>query len=139
MGIILQPTDKLTLEFTGDHPSVSAIEITRADGISTIFILGDSTVCDQPLEPYASWGQMLPRFFKSGIAIAKLVATGVTIAVALVQISTMQSTGAMGGSLEIESKAGLGTVLKFILPATQEAAAIVDPDPPVAARGSGAR
>jgi lysophospholipase L1-like esterase len=61
--------EKLTLEFNNTHPSICAIEITRAD-VPTLFLLGDSTVADQPLEPYNSWGQMLPRFFKPGIAIA---------------------------------------------------------------------
>src|SRR5947209_7069686 len=56
--------EKLTLEFNNTRPSVCAIEITRADDIPTIFLLGDSTVCDQPREPYNSWGQMLTRFFK---------------------------------------------------------------------------
>lgn len=61
--------EKLTLEFNGARPTVCAIEITRAD-VPTVFLLGDSTVCDQPREPYNSWGQMVPRFFKPGIAIA---------------------------------------------------------------------
>jgi len=68
--------EKLTLEFNNSHPSVSSIEITRVDDIPTIYILGDSTVCDQPLEPYNSWGQMLTRFFKSGIAIANNAESG---------------------------------------------------------------
>ena len=42
----------------------------------TIFLLGDSTVCDQPLEPYASWGQMLTRFFGLGVAIANHAESG---------------------------------------------------------------
>lgn len=61
--------EKLTLEFNNTHPSVCAIEIRKV-AVPTIFLLGDSTVCDQPLEPYNSWGQMLTRFFKPGVAIA---------------------------------------------------------------------
>ena len=67
--------EKLTLEFSNKRPSVSAIEITRKNG-PTVFLLGDSTVCDQPLEPYNSWGQMLPRFFRPGIAIANHAESG---------------------------------------------------------------
>jgi len=63
----LQWDDKLTLEFNGEHPCVRSIELERVD-LPTIFIAGDSTVTDQPSEPYASWGQMLPRFFKPDIA-----------------------------------------------------------------------
>jgi lysophospholipase L1-like esterase len=68
--------EKLTLEFNNTHPSVSAIEITRADNVPTIFLLGDSTVCDQPREPYNSWGQMLTRFFKPGVAVANHAESG---------------------------------------------------------------
>ena len=67
--------EKLTLEFNNSHPSVCAIEITRVEA-PTIYLLGDSTVCDQPSEPYNSWGQMLTRFFKSGIAIANNAESG---------------------------------------------------------------
>ncbi|HKQ73195.1 MAG TPA: rhamnogalacturonan acetylesterase [Blastocatellia bacterium] len=67
--------EKLTLEFNGKSPAISAIEITRVE-VPTIFLLGDSTVCDQPLEPYSSWGQMLTRFFGSGVAIANHAESG---------------------------------------------------------------
>jgi lysophospholipase L1-like esterase len=67
--------EKLTLEFNNARPAICAIEITPAD-VPTIYLLGDSTVCDQPLEPYNSWGQMLTRFFKPGIAIANHAESG---------------------------------------------------------------
>jgi lysophospholipase L1-like esterase len=68
--------EKLTIEFNGARPCVCAIEIARADDIPTIYLLGDSTVCDQPREPYNSWGQMLTRFFRPGIAIANHAESG---------------------------------------------------------------
>lgn len=68
---------RLTLEFNGAHPSVHTVEITPAN-VPTLFLLGDSTVCDQPAEPYNSWGQMLPRFFKPGIAVANHGESGET-------------------------------------------------------------
>ena len=61
--------DRITLEFTNTHPAVSAIEIEKAD-VPTIYIAGDSTSTDQSGEPFNSWGQMLPRFFRPGIAVA---------------------------------------------------------------------
>jgi hypothetical protein len=67
--------EKLTLEFNNSHPAVCAIEIKRIE-VPTIYLLGDSTVCDQPLEPYNSWGQMLTRFFQPGIAIANHAESG---------------------------------------------------------------
>jgi lysophospholipase L1-like esterase len=67
--------EKLTLEFNNAHPSVCAIEITKAE-VPTVYLLGDSTVCDQPLEPYNSWGQMLTRFLKQGITVANHAESG---------------------------------------------------------------
>ena len=67
--------EKLTLEFNGAQPGVAMIEIERVE-VPTLFLLGDSTVCDQPAEPYASWGQMLPRFFKPEIAVANHAESG---------------------------------------------------------------
>jgi len=71
--------EKLTLEFNGTHPSVRSLEIEKAD-VPTVYILGDSTVCDQPAEPWNSWGQMLPRFFKPEVAVANHAESGETVA-----------------------------------------------------------
>lgn len=67
--------EKLTLEFGGTQPRVAVLEIAKAD-VPTLYLLGDSTVCDQPSEPFASWGQMLPRFFKPEIAVANHAQSG---------------------------------------------------------------
>ena len=69
--------DKITLEFNDSHPAVCAIEITRVE-VPTIYVLGDSTVCDQSREPFASWGQMLPRFFQPVVAISNHGESGET-------------------------------------------------------------
>jgi lysophospholipase L1-like esterase len=68
--------EKLTLEFNGSRPTVSTIEIAMLADSPTIYLLGDSTVCDQPLEPYSSWGQMLTRFFKPEVAVANNAESG---------------------------------------------------------------
>jgi lysophospholipase L1-like esterase len=62
--------DKLTLEFNGEHPSIASLEIEPADDVPTVYIIGDSTVCDQGAEPWNSWGQMITRFFKPEVAVA---------------------------------------------------------------------
>jgi lysophospholipase L1-like esterase len=67
--------EKLTLEFNNSRPTINSIEIERVD-VPTIFLLGDSTVCDQPREPYNSWGQMLTNFFKPEIVIANHAESG---------------------------------------------------------------
>ena len=68
---------RLTLEITGDNPAVRSIEVVPSSA-PTVFLLGDSTVCDQSGEPYASWGQMLTRFFKPGMAVANHGQSGET-------------------------------------------------------------
>jgi lysophospholipase L1-like esterase len=67
---------KLTLEFNGDRPVVCSLEIVAVDNTRVIYLLGDSTVCDQPVEPYSSWGQMLTRFFKPEVVIANHAESG---------------------------------------------------------------
>ena len=68
--------EKLTLEFSDTRPCLCALEITRAEDAVTVFLLGDSTVTDQAREPWASWGQMLPRFFKPGVTVANHAESG---------------------------------------------------------------
>lgn len=67
---------KLTLEFSGERPVISALEISKADDVVTVYLAGDSTVTDQDKEPWSAWGQMLPRFFKAGVSIANHAESG---------------------------------------------------------------
>jgi lysophospholipase L1-like esterase len=67
---------QLTLEFSDAHPCICALEIARADDAVTVYLAGDSTVTDQVKEPWCAWGQMLPRFFKQGVAIANHAESG---------------------------------------------------------------
>lgn len=73
---VLHWDDKLTLELNGARPCLCGLEITKVDDAVTVFLAGDSTVTDQPLEPWNSWGQMLPRFFKPGVAVANHAESG---------------------------------------------------------------
>lgn len=68
---------KLTLEIGGRKPALRALRIEPVT-VPTVFVLGDSTVADQSAEPYASWGQMLPRWFGSGAAVVSLAQSGET-------------------------------------------------------------
>ena len=71
---------KLTFEINGDAPAIQSIEIERDDQISTLYLLGNSTVVDQSNEPWASWGQMIPRFLNEGIAVANYAESGLAVA-----------------------------------------------------------
>ncbi len=75
---ILNWDHKLTLEFNGDHPSVRSINIEPIPDEPVIYLAGDSTVVDQYYEPWAAWGQMLPRFFLPGVVIANHAESGET-------------------------------------------------------------
>lgn len=68
--------NKLSLEFLGNHQAVRKIKIEAVDDAITVFLAGDSTVTDQPREPYSTWGAMLPRFFKAGVAVANHAESG---------------------------------------------------------------
>jgi lysophospholipase L1-like esterase len=68
---------KLTLEFNGDHPSFRKLRIEPIHE-TTIYLAGDSTVVDQDVEPWAAWGQMLPRFFRPGVVVANHAESGET-------------------------------------------------------------
>jgi lysophospholipase L1-like esterase len=71
--------EKLTLEFNGDYPSVRKITVEPVTDVATVYLAGDSTVVDQDKEPWAAWGQMLPRFFGPKIAISNHAESGETI------------------------------------------------------------
>jgi lysophospholipase L1-like esterase len=71
--------DKLTLQFSGSHPCVSEIEIKPVTDAVTVYLAGDSTVTDQSGSPYSSWGQMLPRFLKPGVAVANYAESGLAL------------------------------------------------------------
>lgn len=68
--------NKLTLEFNGDAPRLSALTIERVSDVPTIFLCGNSTVVDQDNEPWASWGQMITRFFDDQVCVANYAESG---------------------------------------------------------------
>ena len=70
--------DKLTLEFNGDQPAVQSIHIERDDKVPTVYLCGNSTVVDQNNEPWASWGQMITRWFGPEVAISNHAESGLT-------------------------------------------------------------
>lgn len=71
--------DKLTLELTGYTPAVTDVEITpveNGDSVRILFLFGDSTVTDQTNEPWTSWGQIIPAYFDSNVAVANFAESG---------------------------------------------------------------
>ncbi len=70
--------DSLTIEINGAAPAVSRITIEPDTTATTIFLCGNSTVVDQNSEPWASWGQMIPRWFDTSVAISNHAESGLT-------------------------------------------------------------
>jgi lysophospholipase L1-like esterase len=58
-------------------PAVKSIHIEPAD-VPTIYLCGNSTVVDQNFEPWASWGQMITRWFGPEVAISNHAESGLT-------------------------------------------------------------
>lgn len=67
--------DRLTLEIFGRGIAIRKVKVEPVQA-PCVYLLGDSTVCDQPGSRYGSWGQMLPRFLGSGIGVANFATSG---------------------------------------------------------------
>jgi lysophospholipase L1-like esterase len=68
----------LTLEATGCAALVTDVTVDSVH-VPTVYLVGDSTVTDVWPGPGASWGQMLPRFFKPDIAVANHARSGASL------------------------------------------------------------
>lgn len=77
--------DKLTLEFNGAAPAVKEIRIEPDTTAVTLYLCGNSTVVDQGKEPWASWGQMFPRWFNDKVCVANYGESGLTASTFLAQ------------------------------------------------------
>jgi lysophospholipase L1-like esterase len=71
--------DKFTFEFTDKRPCICSLEITPATEAVTVYLAGNSTVVDQDDEPWASWGQMIPKYFKQGVVVSNQAESGLTL------------------------------------------------------------
>jgi lysophospholipase L1-like esterase len=67
--------DKLTLEFLGDV-TIHSIKIVPKDNLTVVYLAGDSTVTDQDVEPWASWGQFITNYFDDTVVIANYAYSG---------------------------------------------------------------
>lgn len=74
--------NRLTLEFNGAHPAVASVKIESVD-VPMLYLMGDSTVCDQPREPFNSWGQMITRWIKPEMVVSNQAESGESVAGAL--------------------------------------------------------
>lgn len=75
---LLHWDNRLTIEINGDAPQIQCISIERDTVCPTLYLIGNSTVTDQPLEPWASWGQMVTRWLSDSIAVANYAESGLS-------------------------------------------------------------
>ncbi len=68
--------EKLTLEFSDANPALATLEITQAEKPITVYLVGDSTMTDQMMEPWGAWGMQFPRWFKPPVVIANYAESG---------------------------------------------------------------
>ncbi|MFJ4205245.1 rhamnogalacturonan acetylesterase [Streptomyces sviceus] len=69
-------TPGLDLVLGGSAPALADIKVTPARHTRQIFLVGDSTVCDQPGDPYSGWGQQLPQYLRKGVSVANYADSG---------------------------------------------------------------
>ena len=70
--------DSLTISFCGPMPAVHCVKVEPATDVTTVFLCGNSTVVDQENEPWASWGQMITRWFDDKVAVANYAESGLS-------------------------------------------------------------
>ena len=62
------------------QPLYYTVELTPNANAVTVYLAGDSTVCDQGDEPWATWGMMLQAFFAKDTAVANHAESGLSLA-----------------------------------------------------------
>ncbi len=97
--------DLLTLEITGDRQAVTQVTIEPDTVAPTVFLCGNSTVVDQDDEPWASWGQMITRWFGDGVCFCNMAESGETA-------STFIAAGRLGKALSMV-KEGDYVIMEF--------------------------
>ena len=78
--------DSLTIALCGPAPAVRSIRIEPDTTATTVFLCGNSTVVDQEDEPWASWGQMITRWFDDKVVVANYAESGLSCTSFLAQL-----------------------------------------------------
>lgn len=76
----------LNLQFCGPAPAVQRITITPDTTATTVYLCGNSTVVDQEQEPWASWGQMITRWFDDRVVVVNYAESGLSATSFLAQL-----------------------------------------------------
>ena len=71
--------DRLNIEINSPSAALRSIEISSAPDAPTVFLASDSTVTDRDGGADVSWGQLLSRFLKPGVAVSNQAQSGETL------------------------------------------------------------
>lgn len=85
--------------------SAPSVEFEPSADSLTFYLCGDSTTTDQRGEPWGSWGQIAPAFFKKGVAVSNFAKSGLAMA-------TFEGDGRLVRILE-NIKAGDWVLIQF--------------------------
>ena len=78
--------DRLTFFFKGSKPAVCGIDVEKAPStVTTIYLCGNSTMVNQPSEPYCCWPQVFTRMCNQKVSIADYAESGLTASSFLAQ------------------------------------------------------
>lgn len=69
---------KLTLEFLGTS-TIHEITIVEIPDTRTLYLAGDSTVTNQDVEPWASWGQFITAYLNENISVSNQASSGASL------------------------------------------------------------
>ena len=61
------------------RPLYYNVDVKPDENMPVVFLAGDSTVCDQRDEPWATWGMMIPAFFGPGTAVVNHEESGLAL------------------------------------------------------------
>ena len=61
------------------RPLYYNVDVKPDENMPVVYLAGDSTVCDQRDEPWATWGMMIPAFFCPGTAVANHAESGLAL------------------------------------------------------------
>ena len=79
------------------RPLYYNVNVMPDENMPVVYLAGDSTVCDQADEPWATWGMMLQAFFAKDTAVANHAESGLSLASFIAQkrldkiLSTMKA------------------------------------------------
>lgn len=90
----------------GASPALSSICAKPATQPVTIWVAGDSTVCDQSGTDYAGWGQHLPQFFDAPVSVANYADSGESS-------GSFLNGAALWGAIESGLSAGDWVLIQF--------------------------